>query len=82
MWIPSPSTLDRDRECLIPLTKVFPFGRELSVGTELRLESDARSPYEVEDREADDREENETVDDGGECGGNGMLAGSTRAKDG
>lgn len=33
----------------------------------------------ADDREADDRDENETADIGGECGGRGIDAGSTLA---
>lgn len=71
-WIPRPSILERERICLKPFA-----GRVLSVGAVLLLESDAWVSWEAEDREVDEREENDTVDEGGDWGGKGICAGST-----
>lgn len=55
-----------------------PLTRECTVGAVLRLTSVPCS-YDTDERDAEDRDENETVDMGGDCGGKGMAAGSTFA---
>lgn len=55
--------------CFTPLTgalRPLQFGRGFSVGTLLLLESDAWLSCETDDREADERDEYETLDDGGD----------------
>lgn len=47
--------------------------------TLLPLEVRASLPADMEEREADDREENDNVDPGGDCGGSGIETGSTLA---
>ena len=51
---------------------------EWSVGavTLLPLDFCGSLPADTEDREADDREENDNVDPGGDCGGRGIVTGS------
>ena len=71
-WIPRPSILERERICLKPFG-----GRVLSVGAGLLLESEAWVSWEAEDREVEERDENDTVDEGGDWGGKGICAGST-----
>ena len=61
------------RACPLPLTF------ECSVGAVLRLPPESCVSYDTDDREAEDREENDTADIGGDCGGRGIAAGSTLA---
>ena len=55
-----------------------PLSLECTVGAVLRLASVPCS-YDTDERDAEERDENETVDMGGDCGGNGIAAGSTLA---
>lgn len=60
------------------LLSCAPLTRDCSVGAVLLLPSELFCvPYETDDREADDLEENDSVDVGGDCGGSGTRLGST-----
>ncbi len=61
------------RTCPLPLTCEF------GVGAVLLLIFESWVSYDADDRDAEDREENDTADVGGDCGGRGTLDGSTLA---
>lgn len=72
---PKPSTLDA-RECLSPFPRTFPFTRASKfVGAVLLVLSELPVSHDTDDL-AEDREEKETVEPGGDWGGNGIRAGS------
>lgn len=79
---PYPSKLTRGCDDRLPCRAwptPLPFTCELSVGAVLREKPDSCVSYDADERDADDREENDTVDVGGDWGGSGMAAGSTFA---
>lgn len=72
--------LERGWEVRLPRRACpFPLTFECNVGAVLLLAIESRVSYDNDETDADEREEKDSVDEGGDWGGRGMVAGSTLA---